>query len=224
MKSKKLRALATCGLGVALAASLSPAAAFAVEGTTASTEGQDALIDNTSGEGQGSSDVNIFGQDTQISVTVPISLTVAASGAPGAKLAGSPTNYTLTNNSYFDIQVKRIAATPESGWDYVDTAVTKNTNVTEGNTGAIHLDLYSYNAKDAPSLTGTGTAVTAAGTDTSSMTGTTTNKWTIKGKTGAQGTPMPVGINGTTKLDKSIDTESTNAAKALTLTYTIARA
>ena len=210
--ASKLRSVAACGLGCALVMALSPAAAFAVSGTTA--DDGTTSIETLEADSEAATEVRVFGTDSQISVTVPVGLTVAASGAPGAKFAGSPTNYKIVNDSYFDVQVK--------SWDYSDAAVTKTSTVTDGKVGAIHIDLFPGNAKDAPSLSTGGVPITTAGVDTS--TGSNAAKWKIAAKTTATPTELAIGINGTTKLDQNLSEDSTAAAAAATLTYTIGRA
>lgn len=218
---KKLHSIAACGLGCALALSMSPAAAFAadVDGTGVDTDMT--TIEDLSSDSDASTDVKVFGTDSQISVTVPVGLTVAVSGAPGAAFAGAPTNYAISNNSYFDVQVKNVKATEQVGWDYSDAKVTDKTAVSSGNTGAIHIDLYPTIAK--PTSTTGAVAITQAGVDTS--TGSTAAKWKVPAKKTAD-TPstLAIGINGTTKLDTGLDSDASAAATATTLVYTIGRA
>lgn len=219
---KKLNSIAACGLGCALALSLSPAAAFAVDGTGVD-EGKYTISDLSQDDNGATTDVKVFGTDSQISVTVPVGLTVAVSGAPGAPFAGVPTNYSIVNDSYFDVQVKKIAATEVTGWDYEDAKVTDKTAVTKDNTGAIHIDLYPTVA-DASGKTTGGVAITSGGTDTTT-TANQSAKWKIAAKkSGAAATELAVGINGTTKLDKGLDADAQAAATATTLVYTIGRA
>lgn len=218
--ASKLRSVAACGLGCALVMALSPAAAFAVSGTTA--DDGTTSIETLEADSEAATEVRVFGTDSQISVTVPVGLTVAASGAPGAKFAGSPTNYKIVNDSYFDVQVKSVKAEASESWDYSDAAVTKTSTVTDGKVGAIHIDLFPGNAKDAPSLSTGGVPITTAGVDTS--TGSNAAKWKIAAKTTATPTELAIGINGTTKLDQNLSEDSTAAAAAATLTYTIGRA
>lgn len=222
MKSKKLRSIAACGLGCALAMSLSPAAAFAadMEGTETSTDVT--TIEDLSSDSDASTDVNVFGSDSQISVTVPVALTLAVNGAPAASFAGVPTNYSIQNDSYFDVQVKKIQATQAEGWDYSDAKVTTSTTVTSGNTGAIHVDLYPGVADGNGKTTG-GVAITKAGVDTS--TGSAATKWKVLAKKAAD-TPstLAIGINGNTKLDAGLASDSAGASTATTLVYTIGRA
>lgn len=223
MKSKKMNAIVTCGLGCALALSLSPAAAFAAPVTGTGVDEDKTTIEDLSSDGEAATDVKVFGTDSQISVTVPVGLTVAASGAPGAALAGVPTNYSIVNDSYFDVQVKKITATPQAGWDYSDAKVATTANVTNGNVGIMHLDLYPTVADASTKNTG-GVAITTAGVDTTA-TANQSAKWKILAKKNeTTPTTLPVGINGTTKLDQGLSEDSTSAASAVTLTYTIGRA
>lgn len=222
MKSTKLRSIAACGLGCALAMSLSPAAAFAADVTGTGVDTDTTDITDLATDADASTDVKIFGTDSQISVTVPVGLTVAASGAPGAAFAAVPTNYSIVNDSYFDVQVKKVKATEQAGWDYADAKVTTTTAVTSGNTGAIHIDLFPGIADGNGKTTG-GVAITSAGVDTS--TGSAATKWKIAAKKSADApTSLAVGINGTTKLDTALDEDSSAAAAAATLVYTIGRA
>lgn len=224
MKSKKLNTVVTCGLGCALALSLSPIAALAAPPAGTGVDTDTNAVTDISGEGNdATTDVKVFGTDSQISVTVPVGLTVAASGAPGAPLAGVPTNYTITNDSYFDVQVKKITATAQTGWEYADAKVTSSSTVTDGNVGIMHLDLYPTTA-DANGKTTGGVAITSAGVDTT-LTANQSAKWKILAKKSENApTKLAVGINGTTKLDQNLSEDSTSAASAVTLTYTIGRA
>ena len=220
---KKLNSIAACGLGCALALSLSPAAAFAAVDGTGVDEGKTTISDLTQDNSDAQTEVKVFGTDSQISVTVPVGLTVAVSGAPGAPFAGVPTNYSIVNDSYFDVQVKKVAATQVDGWDYVDAKVTDKTAVSQNNTGAIHIDLYPTVA-DASGKTTGGVAITNTGTDTTT-TANQSAKWKIAAKkSGGAATELAVGINGTTKLDKGLDADASAAATATTLVYTIGRA
>lgn len=221
MKNKKLHSIAACGLGCALVLSLSPAAAFAADMDGTGVDTDKTTISDLSTDSDATTDVKVFGTDSQISVTVPVGLTVAVSGAPGATFAGAPTNYAIENNSYFDVQVKKVAATDTDGWDYSDAKVTSSTSVTSGKTGAIHIDLFPTIAS--PNGTSGAVAITKNGIDTS--TGSAAAKWKIAAKKSAD-TPstLAIGINGTTKLDSGLADDSSAAATATTLTYTIGRA
>lgn len=223
MKSKRMNAIVTCGLGCALALSLSPAAAFAAPVAGAGVDEDKTTISDLTTDGEAATDVKVFGTDSQISVTVPVGLTVAASGAPGAALAAVPTNYSIVNDSYFDVQVKSIKAEAQTGWDYADAKVTASSSVSNGNVGIMHLDLYPTIA-DANGKTTGGVAVTTAGIDTTT-TANQSAKWKILAKKNeTTPTTLAVGINGTTKLDQGLGEDSTSAASAVTLTYTIGRA
>lgn len=222
MKSKKLRSIAACGLGCALAMSMSPAAAFAadMDGTQTSTDVT--TIEDLSTDSDASTEVNVFGSDSQISVTVPVALTLAVNGAPAAAFAGVPTNYTIQNDSYFDVQVKKVKATETDAWDYSDAKITTSTSISTDKTGAIHVDLYPGVADGNGKTTG-GVAITKAGVDTS--TGSAATKWKVPAKKSAD-TPstLAIGINGNTKLDSALASDSTSASTATTLVYTIGRA
>lgn len=220
---KKLHSIAAYGLGCALVLSMSPAAAFAADMDGTGVDADNTTISDLSSDSDATTDVKVFGTDSQISVTVPVGLTVAVSGAPGAAFAGAPTNYAIENNSYFDVQVKKVAATDTDGWDYSDAKVDAKTAVTSGKTGAIHIDLYPKIAS--PTGTTGAVAITKAGVEVGTGTAANVAKWKIDAKKSAD-TPstLPIGINGTTKLDMGLDSDASAAATATTLTYTIGRA
>lgn len=196
MKATTKRATASVAVACALALACG-SVAFAAP--VAGVGGAGAFDKN-----EGHTTVNVATDAGQLAAEVPLTMTVVANAQGGSfATGGTPTNYKLTNKSYFAIQVASVKAEKQTGWDYSDTALTA------GSPSGMKINLGLK-----PGSATNPTTVTSAEVDTSGDT-----NWKVEAATDSAVATKTIAISGSTSpLSKSIGDTGEAAAK---LTYTI---
>lgn len=225
MKATKTLGLMAVSCALAMGCAM-PAFAVSVSETPDSGTNLNYADENNKATGDASTNVHVETSISQIDVTVPLNIVVAAD-ANGGALTATPTAgvYGISNNSSVDVFVTAMESTAEDGWGFTSTAPRKGAAPETGTKADIYMTVQGGTWTDgADGAEGTFTAnakPTKATVITTEDIAVTPSDWKI----GAEST-LALQTAGATSVIKNVglvgdNGDGTSAEKAFAVKYTI---